>query len=450
MKRNTMLRRVTATLCVLLLAVAASAGVAGAESGDSASGDTAPVEVFIELRVWQDVDDAEDLWVSARPSGGSWRTLGTVEFPRDGSLGHGSLATHLYGDLAVAGVKLRLWWRVSDYRLWLRDGDHTSVYVRACGSACQEFDPWRSPGWRPLGMIPLPLDDGASPGGRYRYGDLTVAVPPDNPGLLADREHLLALRDALEGRDGPEGKGLNWSAGTAITSWEGVAVAGTPPRVTKLLLSERGLLGTIWGWLGNLTELTDLRLDGNRLKETIPSKVSQLTKLRHVYLGANWLTGCIPPSLTAVPNNDLPSLGLPDCPPPTDLDEDLNWGEWADYYIVPGGTYSLRLERTGDRLIFDLRRGSWFEVDRYPLGTNNHFDEQPPTIFAYHVSGLVVTDVHVEDDVWIYLDPDTGVELERSAYNYSLGYRWSQLWTGGAVEPLAASMWLVPASDGPE
>lgn len=58
-------------------------------------------------------------------------------------------------DLAVAGVKLRLWWRVSEFRLWLREGDHTSVYVRACGSACQEFDPRQSPGWRPLGMTPL-------------------------------------------------------------------------------------------------------------------------------------------------------------------------------------------------------------------------------------------------------------------------------------------------------
>ena len=47
----------------------------------------------------------------------------------------------------------------------------------------------------PLGKASLPLDDGHSPNGRYRYGDLTVAVPRGNPGLLADREHLVALRD---------------------------------------------------------------------------------------------------------------------------------------------------------------------------------------------------------------------------------------------------------------
>ena len=38
--------------------------------------------------------------------------------------------------------------------------------------------------WRPLGMLALPLDDGHSTSGRYRYGNLTVAVPAASPGLL--------------------------------------------------------------------------------------------------------------------------------------------------------------------------------------------------------------------------------------------------------------------------
>ena len=68
-------------------------------------------------------------------------------------------------------------------------------------------------------MIPLPLDDGHSRSGRYRYGDLTVAVPVGNPGLAADREYLLALRDALAGA-----ATLNWSRGTATGEWEGVTL----------------------------------------------------------------------------------------------------------------------------------------------------------------------------------------------------------------------------------
>ena len=63
-------------------------------------------------------------------------------------------------------------------------------------------------------------------------------------------------------RYGPD---LNWRAATAITpEWEGITVGGVLPRVTKLQLSDRGLQGELWGWLGNLTELRELRLDGNR------------------------------------------------------------------------------------------------------------------------------------------------------------------------------------------
>ena len=32
----------------------------------------------IEVRVWQRVSDLSDLYISARPAGGSWRTVGTV------------------------------------------------------------------------------------------------------------------------------------------------------------------------------------------------------------------------------------------------------------------------------------------------------------------------------------------------------------------------------------
>ena len=61
----------------------------------------------VEVRVWEDVNDPERNYISARPEGGSWRTLGT---------------------------------------------------------------------------IPLPLTDGVSSSGRFRYGDITLAVPlPDAP-----------------------------------------------------------------------------------------------------------------------------------------------------------------------------------------------------------------------------------------------------------------------------
>jgi len=37
----------------------------------------------VEIRVWQSTENAKDLYVSARPEGGSWRALGTIELLMD-------------------------------------------------------------------------------------------------------------------------------------------------------------------------------------------------------------------------------------------------------------------------------------------------------------------------------------------------------------------------------
>ena len=88
----------------------------------------------IEVRVWEDVNDPERNFISARPEGGSWSTLGT---------------------------------------------------------------------------IPLPLTDGVSSSGRFRYGDITLAVPvPEARGVgsadwyreLAEA-NATAARRALDERD---------------------------------------------------------------------------------------------------------------------------------------------------------------------------------------------------------------------------------------------------------
>ena len=154
----------------------------------------------------------------------------------------------------------------------------------------------------------MPLDDGHSSSGRYRYGDLTVAVPLAGPDLLSDWENLLAVRDTLAGKST-----LDWDVGTPMTAWTGVTIEGTPQRVTKLNLADSGLEGQIPPQLGDLTGLTELRLNANALTGPIPLKLQQLTVLTHLYLADNGLTGCVFPSLRSVNNNDLASLGLIDC-----------------------------------------------------------------------------------------------------------------------------------------
>ena len=138
-----------------------------------------------------------------------------------------------------------------------------------------------------------------------------VANPTTNTALVADCDALLAMRDAVAGT-----ATLNWSAGTPMSSWDGVTVAGTPQRVTQLSLASSSLTGELPRGLGDLTGLTQLRLNDNQLTGHVPGALATLTGLTHLYLAGNTgLTGCIPPALCTITNNDMASLALPDCAP---------------------------------------------------------------------------------------------------------------------------------------
>ena len=154
MKGEHLLRFAIATVLAALFAAAPGAGLGSAETEAGVS------TVTVEMRLWQDVHNAENVWISARPEGGSWRALGTIPFPLDADDG---AATYRYRDLAIAGAELRVWQK--------RD-ESERFYVRACGSACPEEAPFEA-----RSRIRVPLDDGHSSSGRYRYGDLIVAVP---------------------------------------------------------------------------------------------------------------------------------------------------------------------------------------------------------------------------------------------------------------------------------
>ena len=224
-----------------------------------------------------------------------------------------------------------------------------------------------------------------------------------------------------------------------------MTAGGTPLRVTKLDLSERGLVGAITGWLGELTELTELRLDGNRLNETIPSKLSRLTKLTHLYLAGNTFQECVPGSLGAVPDNDLLLLGLPDCPAPTDLETDLGWSRYGRYYIVPAGTYTIRLHDSHPPLIFDLPRGWWYEVRKHePIVVVEFSPEyRPRSIFDMGKEGIAVQ-VIWEPDFRLFLESWSGAELERGRYPNEYGYPEYGFYSHAEtfIDRVTASIWL--------
>ena len=161
-----------------IAALLASLGIgdtALAES-DDAGGET----VVIELRVWQHVDDAEDVWLSARPRGGRWDTLGTIPFRL---VNHGwptgVRQFHRFADLAIAGAELRVWQRATS-----RPNLSTSAPAPARAPATSGPPaPWTGRFQRPPRLrggphsVPVPLDDGLSSGGTYRYATSSLRYP---------------------------------------------------------------------------------------------------------------------------------------------------------------------------------------------------------------------------------------------------------------------------------
>ena len=110
-------------------------------------------------------------------------------------------------------------------------------------------------------------------------------------GIVQDCNTLLGLKDELRGT-----APLNWSANTAMASWDGT-IRVEDMRVTGLGLYLRKLSGSIPPELGRLTSLEWLGLDDNELSGSIPPELGRLTNLTGLDLRDNDLSGSIPPEL---------------------------------------------------------------------------------------------------------------------------------------------------------
>ena len=171
-----------------------------------------------------------------------------------------------------------------------------------------------------------------------------------------------------------------------MSSWTGVTTAGTPTRVTKVLLANKSLTGSIPAGIGSLFELTHLNLSGNSLTGAIPAELGWLHNLQEIRLTGNSLTGCIPIALRSVATNDLSSLNLPYCQPPapgaptvvtaTETSLALSWTAVAN-------TTKYRVEyREGDV-------GYWTVDDESITATSHTVDElQCGTDYQFRLSAF--------------------------------------------------------------
>ncbi len=165
-----------------------------------------------------------------------------------------------------------------------------------------------------------------------------------NAGILSDSETLLTAKDRLAGNGD-----LNWSSDIPITSWDGVTLGGNPKRVTRLILRESELRGSIPPELGELSELTHIDLRRNLLNGEIPAELGQLSKLVALDLHGNRLEGPIPPELGRL--SDLKVLNVHSNrlagPIPTELGRSSNL---EDLYL-----HNNRLSGTIPRELGSLR-----------------------------------------------------------------------------------------------
>jgi Leucine-rich repeat (LRR) protein len=103
-------------------------------------------------------------------------------------------------------------------------------------------------------------------------------------------EECQALVDLYNATDGENWTVKNgWLDNFDPCTWSGV-VCNADKNVTALRLSMRGLTGSIPASIGNLTQLDELLLNGNRLSHNLPASLVSLKNLVKADLGYNMLT----------------------------------------------------------------------------------------------------------------------------------------------------------------
>jgi len=119
--------------------------------------------------------------------------------------------------------------------------------------------------------------------------NVKAMVLPEEPTRKSDSLALVAIYNASKGAEWAKNK---WDLSAAINNWNGVTV--TNDRVTALKITTSGTIASEWVLpeeIGDLTELTELRINSNKLSGALPESLFTLSKLQKLYFQTDNLTG---------------------------------------------------------------------------------------------------------------------------------------------------------------
>ncbi|CAI9273730.1 unnamed protein product [Lactuca saligna] len=115
-----------------------------------------------------------------------------------------------------------------------------------------------------------------------------------------DHLALMAIKSSIANDPQQVLQTWKWNTSTSLhfCQWEGVTCGRRHPRVTKLDLESRAIVGTLSPHIGNLSFLRVIRLSNNTFTGVIPPQVGALFRLQKLILINNSFTGEIPATLS--------------------------------------------------------------------------------------------------------------------------------------------------------
>ena len=185
-----------------------------------------------------------------------WDTNTIAEYSGQGPTPDGRFNPDIVGTACAQAASYELHNR-GGYQCWFSGTSQAAPHVAGLAALVKQANPSFTPEQVASYLKNNAAERGTS-GPDNTWGHGFAYLPPiggcsNNPGLTADCAALLAARDTLAGTTT-----LNWSANAPIKTWDGVTLGGSPLRVIKLQLPNKGLTGEVPTEFGNLANLEQL------------------------------------------------------------------------------------------------------------------------------------------------------------------------------------------------